>query len=337
MPEIPNTMTAIIMTETGAADVLKPVTRPVPMPGENEVLIKVAAAGINRGDTMQRMGTYPAPPGTVFDVLGLEVSGTIAVVGAGVTDFAVGDQVCALMAHGGYAEYALADAPLVLPVPAGVDLVDAASLPETIFTVWTNVFDRGGLTAGERFLVHGGASGIGTMAIQMAKASGAEVFATAGTAEKCAACQALGADHAINYRATDFVAAVKDLTGGDGVNLILDMVAGDYLPRNLDALAMEGRVVIIGLMDKPVTQLNIVPILVKRLHVTGSTLMPRTVAQKAEIARAVHRDIWPLFATGRMKPVVHTRIPLTQAARAHDLMEADTHIGKILLVSKSDG
>jgi NADPH2:quinone reductase len=333
MPDLPETMTAITVSETGAADVLKPVTRPVPVPGEAEVLIEVAAAGINRGDTMQRMGTYPAPPGTVFDVLGLEVSGTIAAVGAGVGDLKVGDQVCALMARGGYAEYALADAPLVLPVPDGIDLVDAASLPETIFTVWTNVFDRGGLKPGERFLVHGGGSGIGTMAIQMAKAHGAEVFSTAGTSEKCAACKALGADHVINYRDTDFVTEIKDQTDGAGVDLILDMVAGDYLPRNLEALALEGRVVIIGLMDKPETTLNIVPILVKRLHVTGSTLMPRTVVQKAEIAQAVRRDVWPLFGTGQMKPVVHARIPLAEAVRAHELMEADTHIGKILLVT----
>lgn len=331
-PAIPETMTAITITEPGPAEVLKPVQRPVPRPGAGEVLIKVAAAGVNRGDTMQRQGTYPAPPGMVFDVLGLEASGAIVAVGEGVTDWRVGDQVCALMARGGYAEYCLADAPLVLPVPDGVSLIDAASLPETIFTVWTNVFDRGGLKAGERFLVHGGASGIGTTAIQMAVARGAQVFATAGGAEKCAACEALGATRAINYREDDFVAAVKELTDGQGVDVILDMVAGDYLARNLEALAMEGRVVMIGLMNGPEAAINVVPILVKRLTVTGSTLMPRTVAQKAEIARAVRADIWPLFGQGEMKPVVHARVPLAEAARAHALMEEGAHIGKILLV-----
>lgn len=329
---IPDTMTAISVTAPGTASVLKSVRRPVPKTGSGEVLIKVAAAGVNRGDTMQRRGSYPAPPGTTYDILGLEVSGTVAAVGPGVSTWRVGDEVCALLKEGGYAEYCVASAPLVLPIPEGIGLIEAASLPETYLTVWTNVFDRGRLQAGERFLVQGGTSGIGTTAIQLGVAFGARVFATAGSPEKCAACEELGAERAINYRTEDFVSAVKELTNGEGVDLILDMVAGDYLARNVEALALEGRLVMIGLLHGSKAEIDVASVLVKRVTVTGSTLWARTLEQKTAIAQAVTSNAWPLLAEGKVKTVVHAKIPLDEAARAHELMESGSHIGKILLV-----
>jgi len=331
--DIPAAMTAVTVTEPGPAAVLKPVRRPVPKPGRGEVLIKVAAAGVNYGDTMQRNGSYPAPPGTTYDVLGLEVSGVIADLGPGVHDWRVSHNVCALLKEGGYAEYCVASAPLVLPIPEGIGMIEAASLPETHLTVWTNVIDRGHLQVGERFLVQGGASGIGTTAIQLGAAFGARVFATAGSREKCAACERLGAERAINYRREDFVSAVKALTDGDGVDLILDMVAGDYLARNVEALALEGPLAMIGLLHGSKAEIDVASVLVKRLTITGSTLWARTLEQKAAIAQSVLSKAWPLLAEGAVKPVVHARIPLDEAARAHELMESGAHIGKILLVT----
>jgi putative PIG3 family NAD(P)H quinone oxidoreductase len=294
------------------------------------VLIRVAAAGVNRPDIVQRQGHYPAPPGA-SPILGLEVAGTVAAVGPDVSDWRVGDRVCALLAGGGYAGYAVAPAPQCLPVPEGLSLVEAAALPETTFTVWTNVFQRGHLQAGERFLVHGGTSGIGTTAIQLAAAFGARVFATAGSPEKVAACERLGAERAINYRETDFVAAVRDATGGAGVDLVLDMVGGPYFPRNLKALAVEGRLVQIAFLQGSKLEADLMPIMLKRLTVTGSTLRSRSVVEKGAIARALRENVWPLLATGRVKPVLHATFPLAEAAEAHRAMESSAHIGKIVL------
>jgi len=327
---VPETMAAIEITEPGGPEVLKPVTRPIPEPQAGEVLIRVAAAGVNRPDALQRLGLYEPPPGTT-DLPGLEVAGTIAALGPEVDGWSVGDTVCALLAGGGYAEYAATPAPQCLPVPAGFTMVEAAAVPETFFTVWTNVFERGGLAAGESFLVHGGSSGIGTTAIQLARAFGARVFATAGNAEKCAACERLGAERAINYREEDFVEVVTDLTEGRGVNLVLDMVGGDYVARNIQALATEGRLVSIAFLKSPKVELNLMPIMLKRLTLTGSTLRPRTVAQKGAIARALRDKVWPLLEAGTVKPVIHRTFPLAEAAGAHALMESSAHIGKIVL------
>lgn len=333
MDGLPRRMRVVSARLGGGPETLLLEERDVPRPGPGQVLIEVAAAGLNRGDMLQRARTYPAPPGTTYDVLGLEVSGRVVAVGAGVGRWSPGAAVCALLKDGGYAEYAVADAGLLLPVPANVDLVAAAALPETFFTVWTNVFQRGGLRAGQRFLVHGGASGIGVTAIQLAAAFGAEVFATAGTAEKCLACAGLGARHVINYRTADFVAEVHRLTDGVGVDLILDMVAGSYLRRNLAALALEGTVVMIGLLEGVETDFDIRPLLTRRLTVTGSTLWARTPAQKAAIGAALERAVWPLLAAGTIRPVVDRVLPLAEAADAHRLMERDTHVGKILLAT----
>ena len=330
MNDVPDTMQAIEIVEPGGPEVLQPTERPVPRPAAGEVLIRVAAAGINRPDVMQRTGNYPPPPGAP-DLPGLEVAGTVAALGSEVTDLAPGDKVCALVAGGGYAEYCAAPAPQCLPVPDGLDMTSAAALPETFFTVWTNVFDRGRLSAGEKFLVHGGSSGIGTTAIQLARAFGAEVFATAGSAEKCTACEELGAAAAINYREEDFVARIKDLTGDAGVDVILDMVGGDYLPRNLECLAVEGRLVQIALQHGPKVEMNLLPVMLKRLTVTGSTLRPRTVAQKGEIAASLREQVWPLLADGTVRPLVHATFPLADAAESHRLMESSSHIGKIVL------
>jgi putative PIG3 family NAD(P)H quinone oxidoreductase len=324
-------MIAIEIREAGGPDVLVPVERPVPEVGAGDVLIKVAAAGVNRPDMLQRQGRYPLQPG-VTDIPGLEVAGTIEAVGAGVDDWQVGDRVCALVAGGGYAEYCAAPAPQCLPIPGGMDLTHAAGIPETFFTVWTNVFERGRLAAGESFLVHGGSSGIGTTAIQLAASFGARVFATAGSAEKCAACDALGAELTVNYRETDFVTAIREATGGRGVDVILDMVGGDYLQRNLDLLAVEGRVVQIAQLGGIKSQINTVPILQRRLTITGSTLRPRTVAQKAAIARELHRHVWPLLESGRVRVVLHATFPLSAAAEAHRVMESGAHIGKLVLL-----
>jgi NADPH2:quinone reductase len=323
-------MLAIEIREPGDPDVLVPVERPQPQAAAGEVLIKVAAAGVNRPDVFQRRGRYPPPPGA-SDIPGLEVAGTIEATGDGVSRWHAGDRVCALVAGGGYAEYCVAPAPQCLATPRGFDLTTAAAIPETFFTVWSNVFDRGRLKAGESILVHGGSSGIGTAAIQLAHALGSRVFATAGSPDKCAACERLGADRCINYRDADFVAAIKELTGGRGVDLVLDMVAGDYVQRNLDVLAMDGRLVEVGTLGGPKAAINIMAIMQRRLTVTGSTLRARPVADKAAIATAVHENIWPLFESGAVKPIVHATFPLREAAAAHRLMESSAHIGKIVL------
>jgi len=322
-------MLAIEIREPGPPDVLAPVERPMPAVGAGEVLIKVAAAGVNRPDVAQRQGKYPPPPGAP-DIPGLEVSGTIAKTGSGVTDWEVDDQVCALVVGGGYAEFCVAPAVQCLPVPKGVDLVDAAGLPETTFTVWTNVFDRGRLKRGESLLVHGGTSGIGTTAIQMGRAFGARVFATAGSAAKCEACVALGAERAINYRDEDFVAIVRGATG-DGVDVILDIVGAAYLQRNLDALAIDGRLVHIGQLGGSRSDISLTPVLRRRLTITGSTLRPRSVEEKGAIARAVREHVWPLIENGTVRIPIHHVFNLREAAEAHRVMEASTHVGKLLL------
>jgi len=329
---VPADMTAIEIREPGGPEVLAPVTMAVPSPGPGEVLIEVAAAGVNRPDAMQRAGLYPPPPGAP-ETPGLEAAGEIVAAGPEVERWEVGDRVTALLAGGGYAEYCLAPARQCLPIPSGLDLIEAAALPETFFTVWSNVFDRAGLKSGERFLVHGGSSGIGTTAIQMAKAWGAEVFTTAGSAEKCRTCEALGADRAVNYREEDFVAVLKEATGGAGVDVILDMVGGDYIPKNLSLLAPDGRLCFIAFLQGSKVEVNFLPVLVKRLTIGGSTLRPRPVAFKAAIAENLEKKIWPLIAEGRIKPVVHKTFPLAEAAAAHQLMESSAHIGKIMLVT----
>jgi putative PIG3 family NAD(P)H quinone oxidoreductase len=323
-------MTAIEIVQPGPPEVLVPTTRPTPAPADGEVLIKVAAAGVNRPDVVQRQGKYPAPPGA-SDIPGLEVAGTVAALGAGVSQWRVGDVVCALLAGGGYAEYATAPAPQCLPVPDGLDLISAAAIPETFFTVWTNVFERGRLAAGETILVHGGSSGIGTTAIQMARAFGATALVTAGSAEKCAACEKLGAERAINYRTEDFGQVVRTLTGGRGVDVILDMVGGDYFPRNLDALAVDGRLVQIALLHGAKVELLLWTLMQRRLTITGSTLRPRSVAEKGAIATSLRKAVWPLIAQGRIRPIIHATYPLAQAAEAHRVMEASEHIGKLVL------
>ena len=330
-PFIPSRMTAIEISEPGGPGVLVPVEREVPPPAPGEVLVAVEAAGVNRPDVMQRQGLYPPPPGA-SDIPGLEIAGTVVAHGDGVASPAVGARVCALVTGGGYAEYCAAPAPLCLPVPDGLDAIQAAGLPETFFTVWTNVFDRARLAQGESILVHGGSSGIGTTAIQLARAFGATVYVTAGSREKGDRCVGLGADAAINYRDEDFVERIDALTGGRGVDVVLDMVAGDYIARNLRCLATEGRLVIIAAQHGPrVETFNVLPIMLKRLTVTGSTLRPRTVEQKAVIARALETQVWPLIENGRVRPIVHARFPLADASAAHRLMESSEHIGKIVL------
>ena len=330
-PSIPSRMTAIEISEPGGPGVLVPAQRDVPRPAPGEVLVAVEAAGVNRPDVMQRRGLYPPPPGA-SDIPGLEIAGTVVAHGEGVDAPAVGARVCALVTGGGYAGYCTAPAPLCLPVPGGFDAAEAAALPETFFTVWTNVFDRARLAAGESILVHGGSSGIGTTAVQLARAFGATVYVTAGSKAKCDACLSLGADAAIRYRDEDFVERIGALTGGRGVDVVLDMVAGDYVPRNLKCLATEGRLVIIAVQRGPkIGELNVLPVMLKRLTVTGSTLRPRTVGQKAAIARALEDKVWPLLEAGAVKPIVHSRFPLSGAADAHRLMESGEHIGKIVL------
>lgn len=323
-------MIAIEISRAGGPEVLTPVERRMPEPGAGDVLIRVAAAGVNRPDVMQRRGVYPPPPGA-SDIPGLEVAGSIEHVGAGVTEWRGGDRVCALVTGGGYADYCVAPAAQCLPLPDGLNPVHAAAIPETFFTVWTNVFDRGALQAGEAALFHGGSSGIGTTAIQLAAARGAQVFATAGSDEKCRACEELGATRAINYRSEDFVEAVADLTGGRGVDLILDIIGADYLDRNLRALAVDGRLVQIGLMGGSEATLDLRRVLGRRLTITGSTLRPRSIEEKGAIAAALHREVWPLLESGRVKPIVYRTFPLTQASDAHRLMESSEHIGKIVL------
>ena len=324
-------MKAIEIAEPGPAEVLVLAERPVPLPGPGEVLVRVAAAGVNRADIMQRQGSYPPPPGA-SDIAGLELSGTVAAVGADVTNPSAGDEVCALVAGGGYAEYCLVPAPQCLPVPPGVTLRDAAALPEAYCTVWTNVFERGRLAAGETLLVQGGSSGVGTAAIQLARALGARVLATAGSAAKCAACETLGAERAVNYREADFVAAVREATGGRGADVILDLVGGPYLQRNLDCLAVEGRLVLIAVMGGIKGEVNLASLMSRRQTLTGSTLRSRPVAAKAAICDALRARVWPRFAGGTLRPVIHATYPLAQAAAAHRVMESSVHVGKLLLV-----
>lgn len=327
-------MKAIEIRQPGPPDVLTLVDRPIPRPAAGEVLIRVEAAGVNRPDVMQRLGHYPPPEGA-SDIPGLEVAGTIDAVAPDVADWTPGDRVCALVAGGGYAEYCAAPAGQCLPIPAGFDAVGAAALPEAVFTVWTNVFERGHLTSSESLLIHGGSSGIGTTAIQMASARGARVFATAGSAEKCRACESLGAEHAFNYRETDFVAAVKEATEGRGVDVVLDMVGGEYLARNLAVLAMEGRLVQIALMQGARATLDLWPVLQRRLTITGSTLRARSIAEKSLLAVAVRHHVWPLCEAGRVRPVIHAAFPLAEAANAHRVMESGVHVGKLVLLVRS--
>ncbi len=353
MPKtIPSQMRAIEISTPGGPEVLRPGQRPVPSPAAGEVLIEVAAAGVNRPDVLQRKGGYPPPPGA-SDIPGLEVAGTIVALGPNVAsspqdnnrsapqdhsksapqvhDWKIGDQVCALVTGGGYAEYVAAPAVQCLPVPRGLTLEEAASLPETFFTVWVNVFQRGALKNDETLLVQGGSSGIGVTAIQMARAFGHRVFVTAGTAEKCAACEKLGATRAINYRTEDFVAIIKQATGGRGVDVILDMVGGDFVPRELASLAEDGRLSLIAFLGGTKTSLDMTDILRRRLTITGSTLRPRPVEVKAAIARALREKVWPLIEAGKIRPVIYRTFGLEQAAAAHALMESSEHVGKIVL------
>jgi NADPH2:quinone reductase len=330
MSTIPTSMTVIAIASPGGPEMLVPEQRPVPPPGQGEVLVKVAAAGVNRPDVMQRMGLYPPPKGAT-DIPGLEVAGEVVALGAGATRFKLGDQVMALVVGGGYAEYCPAYESHCLPVPASLPITEAAAVPETFFTVWYNTFERGALKAGETLLVHGGSSGIGTAAIQLAKAFGAKVITTAGSEEKCAACRKLGADLAINYKTEDFVAATKAATGGKGADVILDMVGGDYIERNYEAAAVEGRVVQIAFQGSPKATVDFRRIMLKRLTHTGSTLRARSVADKGAIARAVETNVLPLLASGKVRPVMDSTFALRKAADAHTRMETSAHIGKIVL------
>ena len=328
---LPDTMQAIEITEPGEADVLVPGTRPVPQPAAGEVLVRVAAAGVNRPDVAQRKGVYPPPPGA-SDIPGLEISGEVVALGDGVTEFAIGDAVCALVAGGGYAEYCAAPVPQTLPVPAGMDMAAAAGLPETFFTVWSNIFDRARFAPGEAVLIHGGSSGIGTTAIQLCKAFGASaVFTTVGSAEKAAFCETLGATRAIDYRQQDFVEEIRALTDKAGVDVILDMIGGEYLNRNVSCMKPDGRLVQIALMGGAKGELNLGRVMMNRLTVTGSTLRARSVAFKGEIAAALREKVWPLLEAGDIAPVIHRTFPLAEAAAAHALMEESSHIGKIIL------
>ena len=330
MNNIPQSMNYIQIEKHGDPGVLKLHSMPVPEPGPGEVLIKVAAAGVNRPDVMQRKGLYPPPPGAT-DIPGLEVSGTVVSVGQNVSKPPINSEVCALVTCGGYAEYCLATASICLPVPEKISLVNAAGIPETFFTIWTNVFKRGQLKAGESLLVHGGSSGIGTTAIQLGKAFGATVYTTAGTSDKCEFCNNLGADAAINYREQDFSEEIKRLTEGKGVNVILDMVGGPYFPKNIRLLADEGRLVQIALMQGSKAEVDFRSLLLKRVTLTGSTLRPRSVEEKTKIAHALQKNVWPMLESGAIRPIIHETFPLKQASEAHRLMESSTHIGKILL------
>jgi NADPH2:quinone reductase len=330
MSKLPQRMTAIAIKTPGGPEALVPEERPVPTPGATDILVRVRAAGVNRPDVMQRQGKYPPPPGAP-DIPGLEIAGEVAALGANVKRWKVGDAVTALVPGGGYAEYALADETNALPVPKGFSFIEAAALPETFFTVWHNMMERGRLKSGETVLIHGGSSGIGTTAIMLAKAFGATVIVTAGSAEKCVACKKLGADFAINYKTEDFVAKTKEATGGRGADLILDMVGGDYVERNYDAAAVEGRIVQIATQEGFKVTLNLLKIMQKRLTHTGSTLRPRPVADKAVIARALEERAWPLLSAGKIKPVIDSVYPLTKASEAHARMDSSAHVGKIML------
>ena len=330
MASLPSRMTAIAILAPGAPDVLVPEERPVPTPGAGEVLVKIAAAGVNRPDVMQRQGLYPPPPGA-SDIPGLEIAGEVVALGSGVTRWKPGDKVTALVAGGGYAEYCPVHETNALPAPSALSMIEAAAIPETFFTVWHNVFERGRLKEGETLLVHGGSSGIGTTAIQLAKAIGARVITTAGSEEKCEACRKLGADVAINYRSGDFVAETKKATGGKGADVILDMVGGNYIEKNYEAAAVEGRIVQIAFQGGSRANVDFLRVMLKRLSHTGSTLRARSVSDKAAIARALEAKVWPLIAAGKVKPLIYRTFPLAQASAAHALMETSTHIGKIVL------
>ena len=326
-------MTAVEISNPGPSSVLRPVRRAVPVPGPGEVLIRVRASGVNRADVMQRHGQYPPPPG-VSDIPGLEVAGTVVATGPGVSELSIGADVCALVAGGGYAEYCVAPVPQCLHIPQGLDFSSAAAIPETFFTVWTNVFDLGHLNVGDTLLVHGGSSGVGTTAIMLGNAFGARVFTTTGSATKCTACEQLGAERAINYRTENFSEVIKILTQGKGVNVILDIVGGTYLRPNLQSLATDGRLVIIGLQGGVKAEINLTDVIRRRLVLTGSTLRARSVEEKGTIAEALKLRVWPLIVAGTVCPVVHKTIPLKEAEAAHAIMEASTHIGKLVLVTE---
>jgi NADPH:quinone reductase len=330
MASTPQTMTAVAISIPGGPEVLKATDVPTPRPGAGQVLVKVAAAGVNRPDVQQRIGAYPPPPGH-STLPGLEIAGEVVEIGAGVTRWRVGDKVCALVNGGGYAQYCIAEETAALPVPSGLDMIQAGAVPETFFTVWNNVFERGQLRVGEWFLVHGGTSGIGTTAIQLAKAFGARVLATAGSPDKCKACLDLGADRAINYKTEDFVAVCKEATGGKGVNVTLDMVGGAYTDKNIIAAAEDGRIVQIATLGGADVKFNISRLMVKRVTLTGSTLRPRTREVKAGFARALEAKVWPLFSAGKIRVVVDSTFPLARAADAHRRLETSQHVGKIVL------
>jgi putative PIG3 family NAD(P)H quinone oxidoreductase len=331
MATLPATMTVIEIANPGGPESLRLASRPMPAPGPGEVLVAVAAAGINRPDIMQRKGQYPPPPGA-SDIPGLEIAGTVAAIGLGVHHWKVGDEVCALVSGGGYASHCVAPAPQCLPVPKGFSMAEAAALPETFFTVWHNVFERGKLRAGESILIHGGSSGIGTAAIQLARAFGASaIFATAGSREKCHACERLGATRAIDYKHEDFVQVIREATGNRGIDLVLDMIGGDYIQKNLSVLAVEGRHVSIATQHGVVAEVNFVAIMGKRLTLTGSGLRPRSVADKGAMAAALRREVWPLLDAGTVKPVIYRTFPLAEVGEAHRLLESSAHIGKIVL------
>lgn len=327
---LPETMTVVEVSEPGGPEVLIPGARPVPEPGVDDVLIQVAAAGVNRPDVLQRAGSYPPPPGAT-DLLGLEVAGTIVARGSGAKGAAVGETVCALTPGGGYAEYCLTPAAHCLPIPDGYDMVQAAAVPETFFTVWHNVFQRGRLAKGETFLVHGGSSGIGTTAIQLASAFGARVLTTAGSDEKCRFCESIGAERAINYKTEDWPAMIREIVGRDGVDVILDMVGGDYMQHNINALGLEGRLVMIAFLGGSKANVDFVRMMMRRQTITGSTLRAQSDAAKANIAAELREKVWPLLSDGQVKPIIHGTFSLRDAARAHELMESSTHIGKIVL------
>jgi NADPH2:quinone reductase len=332
MSDLPGMMTAIVIPAPGGPEVLVPQSRPVPTPGEGEILVAVAAAGVNRPDVSQRQGKYPPPAGAPQDIPGLEISGTVVACGPGATRYVAGDKVCALVPGGGYAQYCVVHESNALPIPAGLSMIEAAAVPETFFTVWTNVFQRGHLQPGETLLVHGGSSGIGTTAIMLGKAFGANVIVTAGSSDKCAACIKLGADHAIDYKTHDFVAEVKRITGGHGADVILDMVGGSYVQRNYEVAALEGRIVQIAFMEGyKIPSLDMRQITAKRLTHTGSTLRPRSPALKAIIARELEARVWPLLAEGKCRPLIDQTFDLAKAADAHARMESSAHIGKIVL------
>ncbi len=327
---LPLEMTGIESAAPGGPEQLRPAVRPVPQPGAGEVLIRVAAAGVNRPDVMQRQGRYP-PPAGASDLPGLEVAGEVVALGAEVAGLAIGERVTALLSGGGYAAFAVAAAPLCLPIPTGLSLVEAAALPETFFTVWTNLFERAGCKAGDSVLIHGGTSGIGTTAIQLAAAAGARVFATAGSTAKARACERFGALRGIDYRSEDFVEVIRHETAGHGVDIILDIVGASYLARNVEAAAVDGRMVMIALIGGARAEINLAALLTKRLTLSGSTLRARSVLQKALVADGLRRHVWPLLSSGRVRPIVHETFPLAQAAEAHRLMESSAHIGKLVL------